>query len=172
MKYLILSLGLLGSGAASAQDASAERFEARFLASMSDHHAGAVRMADACVARAESDALRAMCEEMSVMQRAEVEAMSTWLDDWYGVSPALDPNPVGLDRLQRLQGARFDAAFLRAMIVHHDEALPRARQCADRAVHDELAAACADMVEMQTLEIEEMKTMLCEDYDYCDGPRS
>ena len=66
----------------------------------------------------------------------------------------------------------FEVMFLEMMIRHHWGAIVKASTCVDRASHDELVALCEDIVIARSLEIEQMRTWLCDWYAVCNyGPK-
>ncbi len=61
--------------------------------------------------------------------------------------------------------AQYEIDFVKDMIDHHAAAVVMGAQCIKRVVHEELREMCAQMVEDQTREIEQMRTWLEEWYD-------
>jgi uncharacterized protein (DUF305 family) len=157
-----------------APTASQRNYEIRFLTEMIDHHAMAVMMAELCLERAVHEELRATCEEIRETQMEEIATMQTWLADWYGLEH--EPEMTAgmqkqLEKLAALSGAEFEIEFMETMIKHHRKAVVRARQCQDRAYHEELIAMCEQIETTQVAEIQQMSDWLCEWYDICRGPR-
>ncbi|HYG67426.1 MAG TPA: DUF305 domain-containing protein, partial [Anaeromyxobacteraceae bacterium] len=80
--------GMMGMGmgaSADLEDLSGEAFELAFMREMIPHHRQAVHMSEVCVRRAAHEELRALCEEIVTAQTAEIEDMTGWLCDWYGL---------------------------------------------------------------------------------------
>ena len=77
-----------------------------------------------------------------------------------------------LDRMSHMPGPEFEMEFMKSMIRHHWKAVVRSAGCIDGAYHSELVAMCAEIVEMQTAEITQLRTWLCEWYGICNyGPK-
>jgi uncharacterized protein (DUF305 family) len=64
---------------------SGAEFEIEFMEMMSKHHARAIKMATRCLDRADHEELLALCDNIVATQSAEIQQMSTWLCDWYGI---------------------------------------------------------------------------------------
>lgn len=59
------------------------RSELRFLEGMIDHHQMAIDMAMDCLAKASTDEVKTICQNVIDAQTAEIELMQQWLLDWY-----------------------------------------------------------------------------------------
>ena len=62
----------------------------------------------------------------------------------------------------RLEGADYDAAWLEAMIDHHDDALHMSERVLRYAEHEDLRALAQQIIDDQTAEIELMEDILAE----------
>ncbi len=87
---LLVLLSLVGSTVAFAQDdpalrTRAERAEIRFLEGMIDHHQMALDMAADCLVKAETEAVRTLCQNVITAQSAEILTMRGWLLAWYHI---------------------------------------------------------------------------------------
>lgn len=94
MKTLLLKIGILilsitvVSASAWAQDAPSgrsARAELRFLEGMSDHHQMALDMANDCLAKATTESVRTLCQNIIDAQTPEIQTMREWLLEWYNV---------------------------------------------------------------------------------------
>ena len=86
---LLLALMALMTGIVGATTHTrAERAEIRFLQGMIDHHQMALDMAADCLVKAESPAVKAICEAVIAAQTPEIEQMQAWLLDWYNIAYA------------------------------------------------------------------------------------
>ena len=162
--------GATAFAAGPAPTRSQQNYEIRFLTEMIDHHAMAVMMAELCVDRAVHSELRAMCEEIREAQMEEIVTMQEWLSEWYGIEhePEMTPGmQKEMEKLAALSGAEFEIEFMETMIKHHRKAVVRARQCQERAYHEELLEMCEGIEVVQLAEIEQMSDWLCEWYDIC-----
>lgn len=99
-KRVSLLLGLVGAILLLAvQSASADapvsgragRAEVRFMEGMMDHHQMAVDMAEHCLPKAATGAVRTLCQKVIDAQTPEIELMRGWLSAWYGVDYAPVP---------------------------------------------------------------------------------
>ncbi len=86
MFVCVLLLTALPAVADSPLDGRAGRAEVRFLEGMIDHHMMAIDMAGHCLVHAQANDVRALCESIAAAQRAEVDQMTAWLLDWYGIT--------------------------------------------------------------------------------------
>lgn len=64
--------------------------------------------------------------------------------------------------LDRVEGVEYEAAWLEAMIDHHDDAVHMSERILRYAVHEELLALAQQIIDDQTAEIELMESMLAE----------
>lgn len=94
MKTLLLKIGILilsitvVSASAWAQDVPSgrsARAELRFLEGMSDHHQMALDMANDCLAKATTESVRTLCQNIIDAQTPEIQTMREWLLEWYNV---------------------------------------------------------------------------------------
>lgn len=97
--FLVL-LSLIGSSVAFAQDdptqrTRAERAEIRFLEGMIDHHQMALDMAADCLVKAETEAVRTLCQNVITAQSSEILTMRGWLLAWYHI----DYQPMSMTQM-------------------------------------------------------------------------
>lgn len=173
---IVLSLAILSAGLATPASAGAGQrsqnqiFEMEFLASMIDHHAIAVQMAQLCRSRATHAELLQMCSDIAKNQSMEIQQMQTWLGDWYDMQGAphqVEHDEADMTTLAGLSGAAFEKAFMEQMAPHHMVALQQAAECLVRASHGELVGMCQDMADSQAAEIKTLRTWLCRWYSVC-----
>ena len=81
-----------------------------------------------------------------------------------GVAVVTAPAAVADAPASSEQTARFEVDFLTGMIDHHHMAVMMSQMCLEKAVHDDLVAACADIIATQTAEIETMQGWLMDWY--------
>jgi uncharacterized protein (DUF305 family) len=155
---------------APAPSSSAINFEIRFMQDMIDHHMMAVMTAEICLDAAVHEELVATCQEIIATQTQEIETMQAWLSDWYGITyaPMMNRGMMKeVERLEELEGAEFEIAFMEMMIRHHEGAIKEASRCTKKAYHADLLAMCEDIIQAQAAEIAQMENWLCEWYDRC-----
>jgi uncharacterized protein (DUF305 family) len=61
------------------------RTELRFLQGMIDHHQMALDMANDCLAKAVTESVRTLCQNVIDAQSAEIAQMQSWLQTWYSI---------------------------------------------------------------------------------------
>jgi uncharacterized protein (DUF305 family) len=156
---------------APAPEASIARYEVDFLKNMIDHHAMAVEMGEMCLDKNLLHAeLAELCASIVQVQSEEISKMQNWLQSWYGIQyePEMKQGSMKqMERLNSLDGAEFEIAFMEMMIKHHSKAIKEGQRCIDRAYHEALIDACEDIVASQKAEIETMESWLCQWYGMC-----
>ncbi len=65
-------------------------FEIAFMEMMIKHHTGAIKEAEKCLDRAYHQELINLCEGIIATQSEEIEVMSAWLCEWYGICKYAD----------------------------------------------------------------------------------
>lgn len=163
---------------APAPDRRTADFEIRFLEFTIDHHFMGVQMAQLCVQKATlppptSDArLKQLCGQIAADQQQEMQQLQTWLKQWYGIDyqPQIR-QPGQIQRLQRLEGERFDIEISRMFIQHHERQIRESQRCLDRAFHPELRAFCQHTIEEQSREIQEFRAIIADHRDADDRDR-
>ncbi len=82
------------TGVVSAQEVTTrgERAEIRFLEGMIDHHQMALDMASDCLAKAVTESVQTLCQNVITAQSREILTMRGWLLAWY----AVDYQPVSM----------------------------------------------------------------------------
>lgn len=61
------------------------------------------------------------------------------------------------DNLAGKTGDDFDRSYIRQMMEHHQGAIDMARQAASQAKHDEIKQLSKDIIDNQTIEIDQMR---------------
>jgi uncharacterized protein (DUF305 family) len=187
-QLLIVSLGLLAAAALAtpsfandpAPDPGAARMETEFLNGMVPHHRSAVAMAQVALDKATHQELKDMARNIIDDQTREVDEMTRWLHDWYGVEPPsgmMMPSPmlqgimpmmhdrmpdmsVGMQDLQSLRGSEFETAFLSEMSHHHSMAVIMAAPVLMGGHHADLFTLAENVVISQGQEIRQMDEWL------------
>jgi uncharacterized protein (DUF305 family) len=153
---------------------------------MIDHHQMALDMANDCLKKASSDAVKKICQSVITAQTPEIKQMQEWLKTWYKVDyqpismiqvnasvggehaghnmGGLDSDPAMMmgmfAGLNRLTGKAYESAWLEAMIDHHDDAIHNANRILKTAQHAVLKALAIQIVKDQTAEIDLMESLL------------
>jgi uncharacterized protein (DUF305 family) len=160
-------------------------FEQTFMAEMIPHHAAAVAMARLELARGAHPALKAMARQTIASQEQEIGQMTRWLRAWYGLTPAqaearapaaaralMTTMQSGMQAMvSRLSavpaGPRFDEAFMKDMVAHHEMAIVEAGTVPDRSIHLPLAVMARQIVASQSAEAAQMRAWLRVWYRAC-----
>ncbi|MGW2552374.1 DUF305 domain-containing protein, partial [Streptomyces sp. NPDC001635] len=152
--------------------------EQAFLAGMIPHHAAAVAMARQELARGSRPELKAMARNIISTQGKEISRMTGWLHTWYALTP--EPARVRVPHtVQQLgtpittwmdtttaqlstvpPGARFDQAFMQAMIPHHETAAIASTAVPGHATHEALTTLAQQVVAAQNAQVEQTRTWL------------
>lgn len=166
------------------------RAELRYMEGMIDHHQMAVDMANDCLAKATSEDLKTMCQNIIDAQTAEIIQLQEWLLNWYNVEYAPVPMMTeddgmgGMDHggmegmphtdpammmgmmagLNRVEGVEYDIAWAESMIDHHDDAIHMSERLLSRIPdgegHADVRALAEKIIEDQTAEIETLEGLI------------
>lgn len=141
--------------------------EQHFLEQMIPHHQGAIDMANIAMQKSETDEVRQLSEAILATQQAEIDQMTGWLKDWYGVDYANTQDAMGhgmhsmMGDLTALNRARnFDTEFVRQMIPHHESAVIMAQMLLAANPRPELKTLAENIITAQQKEISDMKAWL------------
>lgn len=155
-----------------------QQFEITFLPEMISHHQGAVEMAKMQLERGQHPELKALSGTIIASQQREIGQMTGWLRQWYEMTPqqAMETAPPRARQLmgqlevemrpmmQEVESARtpaaVDRAFLRNMIMHHQQAIVEARPVRTNAPHAELRQLAQQIITIQGREIVQMNAWL------------
>ena len=165
---------LVGCSDNSSNTAKFSNSDLMFADMMIPHHEQAIEMSDLALSNSENPEIVALARKIKAAQAPEIEQMKLWLDDGdpghtghdmmedfdhsgHGMMGMLDEGQMS--ELERATGIEFDRLFLKGMIVHHEGAIDMAEMVVDSA-NKEAAALGKAIIESQTAEIEEMKTLL------------
>lgn len=125
-------------------------------------------------AKARLEDIRSIARKNNRVQREEIMAAQKMLQEWYGIEhePRLQADGRAMiDQLTRIPtGARFDIAFLHLMSEHHLTAAHSSLDCVASADldHRALTRYCRAIVDAQGADIDEMRELLCNEYNDCD----
>jgi uncharacterized protein (DUF305 family) len=151
--------------------------EAGFARDMMIHHAQAVQTAEIVRDRTENEQIRALAQQITLAQRAEIGHMQGWLAAW-GLQSARDEpamswmghptegdmpgmaTPEELNRLMEAPPKEADTLFLLLMIPHHKGAIPMIEAVLERTDRPEVRRLAEYMAASQRQEIALMRSML------------
>lgn len=156
------------------------KIETHFLSGMIPHHRDAIAMAQMAAMKATRPELRAMAQNIISDQQMEVDQMSRWLKDWYGLEapagtmmpsdvmagmmPMMNGRMPDMDAAMRdldaKTGGDFDVAFMSAMSHHHAMAVAMAGPVLMGGHHADLFTRAENIVISQGQEIKQMDEWL------------
>ncbi|MEP7187724.1 MAG: DUF305 domain-containing protein, partial [Roseiflexaceae bacterium] len=155
-------------------DKRVAQLEQDFLMGMIPHHRSAVMMAKMAVEKASKPELRALAQQIIDSQNIEVQLMSNYLRDWYGMQPpsgdmmsesmmqhmdmpmmhgtmpSMKAMMAQMDVLRMKTGKDFDVAFMSAMSEHHAMALMMAAPILVSSYHGDLYKLASEMTVAQS----------------------
>jgi len=145
-----------------------------FAEMMIPHHEQAIEMSELALINSESPEIVALARKIKAAQAPEIEQMKLWIDSeesgshmghgsesedhsGHGMMGMLDEGQMS--ELERATDEEFDRLFLKGMIAHHEGAIDMADMVVD-SDNAEAAALGRAIIDSQSAEIEEMKTLL------------
>jgi uncharacterized protein (DUF305 family) len=150
-----------------APDAAAQPYDLQFLDTMIVHHEGAIEMAKAAQAKAQSGELKALAAKMVADQQREINEMKRWREQWFAGKPsALNMEMAGMadsmkgmnmTRLNTATGKDFDIEFVNMMTPHHQGAVVMAREALTRSEHAEIKTLANQIIQAQEAETQQMQ---------------
>lgn len=176
-----IGAGMLFAGRLSASflwpgDRSAD---AGFVRDMTAHHTQAVQMADIMRLRTEDAELRALSQEIVLVQQWQIGRMQGWLDVWgvplisdqprmawmghEGMTTVTMPGMASheeIRQLEQLPAAEAEELFLRLMIRHHEGGVQMAEAGLERADRPEVRELARAIEGTQRYEIGVMQDIL------------
>ena len=161
------------AGSASSDSAASAHNDAdtMFAQMMIPHHAQAVEMSDAILAKKDiPPAVAALAVQIKAAQAPEIEKMTRWLKGWneptMGSSPHSGHSMDGmlsdaeLQKLSDAQGTEAARLYLAQMIAHHEGAVAMAKTEISEGKNPEAVQLGKDIVAAQEKEIQDMKALL------------
>lgn len=147
---------------------SGQEFEIAFMNMMIQHHSMALDMAMLVPDRAVNQELKDMAQQMIADQTREINELTGWLQQWYGVAPdqgMMMGDMEGMSMsdmmmLESLTGEEFEKQFMTMMRMHHMSAIEMAELVPGRATHAELNTLAQNIIRTQTAEIQEFESWL------------
>ena len=137
-------------------------YDEMFITMMSEHHAGAVTMAQMVDTEAPHAEVRALAVQIIATQSKELADMKAWSAQWgYTYNePSRNAVMAMSNGMDSLKGEALERQFLNDMISHHNDALDMATLSANRANHAEIKTLSANIEASQTKEITTMQQLL------------
>lgn len=161
-----------GNTTASANSSTSEHNAAdtMFAQMMIPHHAQAVEMSDAMLAKKDIPAsVIALATKIKAAQAPEIDKMTAWLKSWNESSTMSGHGGHSMDgmlsdaellKLDGSQGMEAAKLFLSQMIAHHEGAVTMAKTETSQGKNPDAVQLSKDIVTSQEQEIQEMKDLL------------
>ena len=144
----------------------------QFVEMMVPHHQQAVVMSALAPTRAKDAQVVAFASRISDTQKAEIDALQTWLEKRDLPKASLEATgdhathmkgmltPEQLDQLAAARGRAFDRLFVTRMIAHHEGAIEMADQVLSDGVDTTNRAFAGDVMAAQTAEVGRLQEIL------------
>jgi uncharacterized protein (DUF305 family) len=134
-------------------------FDALFIDGMTEHHRGAITMAEQALKESQRPELRQMAQNIVTSQQQEIDQMANWRKQWY---PNLAPTDgIGMDmgtmEISPDTSKPFEARFIDAMISHHNGAIEMAKEAQTKAEHSEIKTLAEAIIKAQETEVTQMR---------------
>lgn len=160
------------------------QLEQDFLMGMIPHHRGAVMMSRMALEKATRPELKELAQKVIAEQAMEIQLMSNYLRDWYGMQPPagdmMSPEMMremdmpmmhgtmpsveammrSMQSLETKSGAEFDIAYMSALAEHHAMASMMASSVLVGGYHGDLYKLAARIVKDQGEEIVQLQAWL------------
>lgn len=139
--------------------------DADFAAKMIVHHWQAITMTRLAPGRTDNAKVLDLARRIEAEQTPEIQELSRWLTGWGKPVPAAgavpgSPSAAEVKALEAARNDAFDRAFLTRMISHHQEAVIQAKEQLKAGADERVKGLAEDIVEAQTAEIADMRTLL------------
>lgn len=165
-----LSMAIVAS--CSGSDGAADA-DVMFAQMMIPHHEQAIELADIALDPTveAGDEVRALATRIKGAQDPEVAMMTSMLDSWseplymdegmnHSSMMSGMVSSYEMERLGTLRGTEFDAAWLAAMIAHHEGAIDMAEEVLASGEDPATAELAQQIIDGQTAEIDRMTSLL------------
>jgi uncharacterized protein (DUF305 family) len=125
-------------------------------------------------AKATLDDIKSMARQANRVQREEILRAQNFLRDWYGINYQPHISEVNRARIQILEeasaGDQFNHLYLEVFARHHFTISVRSLEAvtSSEIKHEALRRYAGGILEAQQGEINEMREMLCKEFNICD----
>lgn len=160
----------MGTPSSSSSQGAFNAADAMFAQMMIPHHEQAVEMSGIVLAKPGLDARVAqLAERIKAAQAPEIATQRGWLAAWNQPSAMAADAGHGMEgmvsdedlaALKAADAAEGATLFLTQMIAHHEGALTMAKSELSTGAHPEAVAMAQSIVDSQTTEIDQMKSLL------------
>jgi uncharacterized protein (DUF305 family) len=147
-------------------------FDLQFIDEMIVHHQMAIMSSEHMISDSERPELRQLAENIQKSQSEQIDQMQEWRDEWYpdaGRTSGMPGGTMDVTMGHGMMGGSMrgmagtdatDAAFLRMMIPHHQQAIDMSEEALDEAEHPEIRELAQKIIDEQTAEIKLMQGYL------------
>lgn len=165
----VLALGAFAAGCGDDDEtttsAAGNATDAAFITDMTDHHQGAIEMAQVALKRAQHPEVRRLAEDIISAQKREIALMGRIGDDLRHMGAhesghmGMSQSEMGMDMDMSMlrRGKPFDRDFIDMMVPHHRGAIAMAKIELAKGTQPELRKLARDIIGAQTKEIAEMR---------------
>ncbi|GAC1639442.1 MAG: DUF305 domain-containing protein [Herpetosiphon sp.] len=134
-------------------------FDAQFIDSMTEHHRGAISMAQQALKEGQHPEIKQLAQNIITSQQQELDQMTSLRKQWY---PTLAPTggmamAMGAMQLGTDTSKPFDQRFMTAMMAHHSAAVMMAKEAQTKAEHAEIKKLAGTIISAQEAEITQMQ---------------
>lgn len=167
-----------------APDPRVADIEKDFLMGMIPHHRGALMMSQMALQKASRPEVRELAQENIEAQTREIELMTNWLRDWYGMTPpegnmmpkdimdrmdmpmmrglmpSMEEQMQRMQYLETLSGPAFDVEYMSLLTDHHGMAIMMTAPVLIRGHHAALYDLAGGIAKDQGEQIQEMRQYL------------
>lgn len=153
----------------SSPNAASAPYDLQFIDTMTDHHQGAIEMAEMALTKTGNAELKTFAQKIIDDQKREIGQMKEWRDKWFAGKPeAINMEMPGMmdsmkmmagDEMKKMEAATgkdFDLHFLDMMTPHHAGAVTMAKEALTRAEHPEIKTLAQTIIREQEKEIRQM----------------
>jgi uncharacterized protein (DUF305 family) len=173
MGSMMNSSGMFGGVETGAFDED-RPFDLQFIDEMIGHHQMAIMSSEHMISDSERPELRQLAENIQESQSKQIDQMQRWRNNWYPEAGRASGMPGGMmyetmghgmmgGSMRGMAGTdTTDAAFLRMMIPHHQQAIEVSEEALDEAEHPEIRELAHTIIDEQSAEIKLMQGYLKE----------
>ncbi len=137
---------------------SSAPFDAQFIDSMTEHHRGAITMAQQALKESQRPEIKQLAQNIITTQQQEIDQMAAWRKQWYpdvqrtgGMGMAMGDMQVSGDT-----STPYDQRFITAMIAHHQGAIAMAKEAQTKAQHPEVRQLADAIIKAQQAEVAQL----------------
>ncbi len=137
----------------------------RFIDAMVPHHQGAIDMAQVALDNAQHPEIKQLAQNIITDQQKEIDELKAIKQQQYGTSEV--PMEMSSEEMQMMGTMQdpsqlanadpFDAAFIDAMIPHHESAIEMAQVAQENTSNPQIRELAQGIVAAQQAEIQQMK---------------